>query len=354
VVPPALELNVTALRFSVVNAGGSPGVTTSAQDIRVTGIGLRSWTASANQPWIHLSRTSGVGAASLSVSIDTSAVALPPSGLLTGAVRIDVPGVPGTPRDVDIQLQVYQQSTTQAPFGVFETPLQGSSGLRGAIPATGWALDDVQVASVALYRDPVAGESGSSLVFIANAGLIEGARPDVRDAFPSFPLRDRAGWGVMVLTNMLPNQGNGTYTLHAFASDVEGRVSYLGSRTFSSSNATTMEPFGTIDTPGQGDTISGIYTVFGWALAPQPNTILPERILMFVDGFYVGWVKYGSFRSDVAALFPGLNDTNRAGGHFILDTRLLSNGLHTMSWMILPATGSLQHVGSRFFVVNNP
>ena len=33
-----------------------------------------------------------------------------------------------------------------------------------------------------------------------------------RSLTPDIPLNSRAGWGFMVLTNMLPNQGNGTYS----------------------------------------------------------------------------------------------------------------------------------------------
>ena len=43
------------------------------------------------------------------------------------------------------------------------------------------------------------------------AVFIDGARPDVAAGYPTFPANTKAGWGFMVLTNMLPNQGNGQY-----------------------------------------------------------------------------------------------------------------------------------------------
>ena len=43
-------------------------------------------------------------------------------------------------------------------------------------------------------------------------------------AFPTYPLATRAGWGFMVLTNMLPNQGNGTYRFTMRAQDREGQL----------------------------------------------------------------------------------------------------------------------------------
>ena len=45
-------------------------------------------------------------------------------------------------------------------------------------------------------------------------------------------------------------------------------------RTITCDNANAVKPFGAIDTPDQGGTVSGTtYTNFGWALTPQPNMI---------------------------------------------------------------------------------
>jgi len=73
--------------------------------------------------------------------------------------------------------------------------------------------------------------------------------------------------------NMLPGGGNSTYRLHAYAEDVDGQVTLLGTRTFTASNSTAALPFGAIDTPGQGETVSGVITNWGWALTPQPGNI---------------------------------------------------------------------------------
>ena len=53
----------------------------------------------------------------------------------------------------------------------------------------------------------------------------------------------------MLLSNMLPNQGNGTFTLHAYARSVDGGSVLLGTRIISASNAASTAPFGTIDIP---------------------------------------------------------------------------------------------------------
>src|SRR2546430_6548512 len=80
-----------------------------------------------------------------------------------------------------------------------------------------------------------------------------------------------------LLTSLLPNNGgsagigNGTYNLHAIAHNTAGVAFDLGTRTITADNAHAAKPFGTIDTPGQGSTISGnAFVNFGWALTQNP------------------------------------------------------------------------------------
>jgi hypothetical protein len=98
------------------------------------------------------------------------------------------------------------------------------------------------------------------------------------------------GLAFLLLTTLLPNRGNGSYTLQVYAEDVEGRSTYLGSRTITCTNATATKPFGAIDTPGQGATISGTsYMNFGWALTPPPgDSAHGSTIRVFVDGAPLG------------------------------------------------------------------
>ena len=120
------------------------------------------------------------------------------------------------------QLVTITQAGTisQSPFGSLDTPVEGAMNLSGAIAVTGWALDDVGVARVQIYRDPVAGESG--FVYVGDARFVDGARPDVEAAFRGAPSASRAGWGLMILSNLLPGGGNGIFRMHAVAEDAEG------------------------------------------------------------------------------------------------------------------------------------
>jgi hypothetical protein len=243
------------------------------------------------------------------------------------------------------------------PIGVIDTPANNVNA-TGEIGMTGWALDDAGIASVDVYRSPVGAEAPGVLVFIGRAVFVRGARPDVQAAFPNLPNNDNAGWGFMVLTNMLPNQGNGTFDLHAIATDQGGLTTVLGSRRIIAGNAASTRPFGTIDTPAQGATVSGTIINFGWALAPLPRSIPTNgsTIDVYVDGVFRGHPVYNNVRADIAALFPGLyNTTGGRGaiGFFMLDTTTLSNGLHTIQWVIRDDIGQTSGVGSRFFRVQN-
>src|SRR5439155_13748122 len=121
--------------------------------------------------------------------------------------------------------------------------------------------------SVKLYRDPVSADPPGAIgangkVFIADALFVKGARPDIESADPTTPFNYEAGWGYMLLTNFLPSGssnvgGNGSFTLYAYATDVEGKVALLGNKAITVDNQNGTKPFGTIDTPTQGGTVSG-------------------------------------------------------------------------------------------------
>jgi hypothetical protein len=60
------------------------------------------------------------------------------------------------------------------------------------------------------------------------------------------------------------------------------------------------------------------------------------------------------FRPDIASLFPGYANSGGAVGHFALDTTTLSNGVHTIAWVVVDSGGNASGIGSRYFTVANP
>jgi len=160
----------------------------------------------------------------------------------------------------------------------------------------------------------------------------------------------------MMLTNGLPGGGNGSYTVDAFAVDVEGNRVKLGSKTISVDNKNAVKPFGAIDTPVPGGTVSGSKFVnWGWALTPVPNAIPVDgsTIHVYVDGVDLGSPVYNIPRPDIAGLFPGYANSDGAAGYFILDTTIYKNGTHTIAWVVTDNAGNAEGIGSRYFIINN-
>jgi hypothetical protein len=160
----------------------------------------------------------------------------------------------------------------------------------------------------------------------------------------------------MMLTNFLPNQGNGTFVIHAIATDSSGQTTPLGTKTITCDNLSAVKPFGAIDTPTQGGTATGsLFYNFGWALTPLPKFIPVDgsTIGVFVDGASLGNPNYGNYRVDIATLFPGYLNSTTGVGVFNLDTTGFSNGLHNIAWGVTDSGGYADGIGSRFFNILN-
>jgi hypothetical protein len=81
-----------------------------------------------------------------------------------------------------VTLNTVPSGTSHPPFGSFDTPANGSTGIVGSVAVTGWALDDVGVTRVTICRSAVTGEtfspdglfdSGATIDNVATRGYIE-------------------------------------------------------------------------------------------------------------------------------------------------------------------------------------
>jgi subtilisin family serine protease len=350
-----LTLDRSSLTFAATNSGTALNNQTAAQEVVVdlTTPSSPEWTATVDQPWIQITPASGSGDGTFNVAVVHSAF-LPPTGVVTGTVTVSAPGVSNSPRTIAVRLNL-AATATLPPIGFLDTPAEGATGVQGGLAVTGWALDDVEVTHVRIYRDAVSPETFTGPVFVGEALFVPDARPDVEAGMPNLPFNYRAGWGMVVLTNTLPNGGTGTYRLHAFAEDREGHVAWIGSRSFTAANGTSTAPFGTLDTPFPGQTVSGVFANFGWALTPLPKTIPVDgsTIQVLIDGVVRGNPSYNHARPDVTGTFPGLNNSAGPVGAFVFDSRTLTNGLHTIMWIVRDDAGAETGIGSRFFRVQN-
>lgn len=400
----ALVSRPGALRFSVTTAGslGPIVAVTAPQTLTVaTGAPSASWTVASDRPWLQLSRTSGSGAAVVTASI------IDPGSPLGGvidrtAVVTFTPAGGGAVVYVPVTLQAYTTEQTIAPWGFMDTPANNATS-RGSIAVTGWAMDDVGIAHVRVYRWCLTAEPqvncqelhGRSLVFIGEAARVPGAR---FEGGRNYPEERSGGWGYLLLTNMLPRitpfqpyGGVGHVTLTVVATDLEGHSTVIGERGQVLDNDTIAKPFGAIDTPGQGQTVSGTLPIFGWALSPDDGTgiVIPidgSSMVVYIDGLPVSLVTFNQCRGTVPGLLaPGvfcdddvanvfgtttpqapltartsnpsvyrnLDAGRGAIGSYVLNTAGMTNGLHSLAWSVTDSLGRVEGIGSRNFEVLN-
>lgn len=243
---PEIYLNRNRLNFCISGSARVTGIQKIL--IKNKGTGTLNWTVSVDKDWLNVTPLSGSEKGVLEVSVKVTGLA---EGSYEGQVQVSDKNALNSPQVVKVYLKVKASKQDNAPFGGFDTPMHGVT-VKSSIPVTGWALDDVEVDSVKIYR-----KSGFGLVYIGDGVFVEGARPDVESRYSSYPKPFKGGWGYMLLTNFLPGGGNGTYDLVAIAKDGQGKETTLGTKTITAANADAVQPFGAVDTPPQGGIIGG-------------------------------------------------------------------------------------------------
>src|SRR5258707_642073 len=58
-------------------------------------------------------------------------------------------------------------------YGSLVTPADNITGVAGAIPVTGWALDNVEVTKVDVWREHVGSEPAGPLIYIGDAVFVD-------------------------------------------------------------------------------------------------------------------------------------------------------------------------------------
>lgn len=342
---PGLKVSLHRLNFGAASREGA--IPSKSFIISNTGVGILNWTAHTDEDWISITPASGINSGAVTVTANGTAKA---GGTYTGTITVSAPGAADSPQTISVTMVIYPTGSDNSPFGALEFPLQDST-VHNTVSFSGWALDDIGVKSVKIYL-----LQENNRVFVGDAILVEGARPDIEAVYPSYPNNHRAGWTYLMLTRNLPNQGNGIFTFQAAAEDGAGHQTTLGTRTINCINGGSLLPFGAIDTPTPGGTIAGdCYRNHGWVLTPLPNTI-PEdgtTISIYIDGEFVGHPLYNFYRPDVAALLPGYANSNNAHAYIDIDTTTYKNGVHTIYWLVRDSAGNTSRIGSREFTIMN-
>ena len=345
------------LNRNVLNYGITAGtVKTGPQVVRVNFVGAGGpacWTVVNSQPGIfNVSPTTGTGNGQFTISLVNQTY--PGGGSGVGIFTVNECSAntilnPGL--QVVANYRIWPASA--APVGAVDTPANNAT-VAGSVAVTGWAVDDIDISAIQVYR-----MNGASHVFIGNAVRVDDARPDVEAGNSSAPFNYRGGWGYLLLSNFLPNLGNGQFTLRIYAVDVEGRQTLLGERVINAANSESTVPFGAIDTPAQGGLVTGAaYNNFGWVLSRGPRYADPPHggsVFVYIDSVAVGSPGGWTNRPDLDALFPAATypGITNAAGVFTFDSTAYSNGVHTIAWVAFNDGGQGAGIGSRYFTIQN-
>jgi len=348
---PEVTTNRDHLTFNAVPFGRKEHLFTSPQILMIKASnGNTKWGISTDVGWLFATPKSGNGSGVVIVFVNPEGMG---AGTYFASLNIIAPDTSDVITVVAVQLTVFESNASASPFGAIDTPADGVTA-NNNIPITGWTLDDIEVTGVKIYRAPLDHE-GSGHIYLGDATLLDGARPNMELDYQGYPLSYKAGWGYLLNTNSLPNQGNGTFTLIAKAEDKEGNIVTLGSKTITVDNANGVKPFGAVDILTPEVAASSTLTNVGWALTPQPNTIPFDgsTITVWVDGLPMGSPVYNQYNKDIAASFSGYNNKDGAGGYFSLDTSSLTYGVHTVVWTVKDDAGNSGAVGFRYFSSEN-
>jgi hypothetical protein len=225
-----------------------------------------------------------------------------------------------------------------------DSPVQGAT-VVGTVTVTGWALDNITAAGTPISSVQV--KVDGNVVGNATYGNI--ARPDVCVAIGARPGCPNVGFSYALNTALLTA---GVHTITACATDTDGTPDAA------CSNSVTVTvsigpPKVWIDTPLQGQVVSGMLTVSGWALdnGTAVGTAL-SSVQVTVDGTVVFNATYGLSRADVCSALPRPGCPN-VGFTYDLNTASWAAGTHTI---VVTATDSdgTPDVGSASVTVTKP
>ena len=151
-------------------------------------------------------------------------------------------------------------------------------------------------------------------------------------------------------------QGNGTFTLHALATDVDGHQTWLGTRAFTSDNANATKPFGTIDTPGMATGCVGHRVS---ELRVDADAAAEGRAVRWIDDRRPHRRRRRREARGTSptvrhpGALPWLREHRQRRRRVRLRHDAYADGLHTISWVVTDSAGITEGIGSRFFIIDN-
>jgi hypothetical protein len=217
---------------------------------------------------------------------------------------------------------------------------RGNSTTSGIMPVLGWVVDGLtSYPEVDLDVDgiPVAVTSPQF------------ARLDVCKVYPWAQgcTGGGVGWSSQIDTTRLTD---GTHTLNATSTSAVGKRTTTSVQ-FVVDNSRGRRTNGQwlyIDSPADGAASSGDLSISGWAVS-QTSPVTAVDIL--VDGVLMGAAQYGVVRPDVCVVYPNSAGCPNVGWSYVLDTRTLADGPHTVEAVEETASGNAA-ISQKFNISN--
>jgi hypothetical protein len=92
-----------------------------------------------------------------------------------------------------------------------------------------------------------------------------------------------------------------------------------------------------VESPGNGQSVSGIAVIRGWTFAQAGRSI--RRVQLFIDGAPFSTIPCCSVRGDIAAAFPGEPNARNSGFGITFNYGFLPAGVHTLAVQIEDSAG---------------
>lgn len=178
---------------------------------------------------------------------------------------------------------------------------------------------------------------------------------DVEQQFPTVSHSPRARFRFVLDVGFLIEEFNFSIGLHWLtirAGDVSGQVANIAEIPvfFSCAEFTgNQASFGYIDQPSNGQLVSGVTPVVGWALDGEGVS----QVQVYLDGDFQGNAVYGLSRPDILARYPGYPNSSAAGWSFSLNTQQFADGVHHLQVLVVDGTGAVTLMGEQYINIRN-
>jgi Bacterial Ig domain len=314
---------VTVSGWAVDNASGI-GTPISSVQIEVDGTVVGSASYGTSRPDVCAILPGRPGCPNVGFTFELNTTLLKPGPHTVAAIATDS-DIP-TPDSATCTLNV-TVTAAAGPSVVITNPPPGLIFLEaGSTTISGWALESVYSIGSAINPNSlqvtIDGNPAGYAVYGSND-------QSVCTTYPGRPGCPNVGFTYQLNTAALPP---GIHNIAVYASDTEPTPQTSSTAVNLSVVTSTTPPVAWLDSPTQGQSISGVFTMYGWAI--DNRTVVGTAIgsvEIQVDGVPAGQATYGVYRPDVCAIIVDRPGCPNVGWGYSLNTALYPPGPHTIT-----------------------